>query len=302
MEQTVPIAAVTQDGPQGPGPDFLAGEPAADPANPGADPGGLSHWNRAGNAAGFAAILRVVDAPPPPGLAAFRPAAGEVAVRRATATMFLSLVLIVLAFFIILVAISQPDGTREAMALGSVAETFAAPTIEGEVPKPAEADAGAFLNGAASFTTIEAEFATRLGIVVVERPAAGQVLHLAVPVERLFVSGTASLRLAIPALIDDVAGALAAADDWPAVTVLVSPSGGGDDRRGLAGARAGRLAEALIAAGVGREAVTAGIAPAGPATVRFRFDLDDDPPSATGAAPARAGRESDPDGGRKRGP
>ena len=108
--------------------------------------------------------------------------------------MFLSLFLLLLAFFILLTAISTREETKSRRVLSSVAATFKTQVIPdntaqilistiGPVPEPEEV-----------VDDIERLWVTAIPIAKVEALTRGRTLQLSIPATEIFVGGEATLR------------------------------------------------------------------------------------------------------------
>jgi len=198
---------------------------------------------------------------------------------------FLSLFLVLLAFFIVLTSMSQPEASRAVKAIASVRATFPSDLVMGSV------------------TGEETNL-----FVAVDRTLDGQVgrlLEADVPVappRRDPSSGAIGTEIPVGVLFEG-AGLTRAGEAFVAktATLVANPPEGyrlgvtalvPDDGEGLGARRAIRMARALIEAGAGEAAVTAGVMPAegragqdasgdGP-SARFLFLLR---PAAGGAVP-----------------
>jgi hypothetical protein len=175
--------------------------------------------------------------------------------------VFLSLYLVLLAFFIVLATVSRPETSRAVQAIASVRTSF-----------PSDVPLGSVTGEATSlFVETERGLLDRVGRLVeadlpiapIRRdPSAGQIVA-DIPLEMLF-EGPAVAQ-AGRTLLGRAAALLASPPDGIAygLTVTLPP----DD---AAIVRAGRLARALLEAGAPPAAVRAGVEPALTA-VRFAF-------------------------------
>ncbi|TVR83002.1 MAG: hypothetical protein EA405_05470 [Rhodospirillales bacterium] len=201
----------------------------------------------------------------PPGtapLAGPAPAAGA-----GWAALFLSLMLLILAFFVVLVSISQIDAVRSVGVMGSVAEAFAAAKTDGDTSPPAGAARGDVVDGADLEQSLQALFATELAIAPTDADVAGRMATLTLAAEALFRPGRAEVRDRAGPLLDRIAAAMA---DRPAglgvrldivVGTAVALAAATPDPGSLAIRRATALAEDLVRRGVHRHWVTVGLQP-----------------------------------------
>lgn len=124
--------------------------------------------------------------------------------------MFLSLFLLLLAFFILLTAISTREETKSRRVLSSVAATFKTQVIPentaqilistiGPVPEPDEV-----------IDDVERLWVTAIPIAKVEALTRGRTLQLTVPATEIFIGGKATLRADRKSLLRATGYALAA--------------------------------------------------------------------------------------------
>lgn len=226
--------------------------------------------------------------------------------------LFLSLFLLLLAFFILLNSISTLRETKSRDVLTSVAATFQSDTEPtrkaeilvstlGPVPEPAEVVA-----------ELERLWLTDVPFAKVEKVTTGRHIMVELPTIQLFVGAEASVRGDRRGLIQATAHALSAripgqtvamqgilfvesldvvpldppspetfeppssivdVDD-PSAT-FAPPTDGEPDIGGLAAARAGVLARTLIAGGVPPSSLEIGLRKGNESRVRFRFYIRD---------------------------
>lgn len=167
---------------------------------------------------------------------------------------FLSLFLVLLAFFIVLTSMSQPEASRAVKALSSVRATFPSDLVMGSVT-------GEETN---LFVAVDRSFDGRIGrlleadvpIAPPRRDASSGAIGTEIPLDLLFEG--AGLTRVGEAFVAKTAALVAAPPEGYAieVTALVP-----DADQSLALRRAVRLARALIEAGTAEAAVTAGIMP-----------------------------------------
>jgi hypothetical protein len=202
------------------------------------------------------AALPPVTLPPPHGDTGGPP--------RALLSLWLSLMLILLAVFIVLVAQTRPRGERTAAALASLATVFGHDDDLGDAALSA-AD-GRRRSAAA---TVEALVADLLALgpegIVRLTPTMDLSARVVLPREALFgataaVNGDAARRLD---RIAAAAGALPAGYRLGIVVTVAAAPGGGhantDAATDLAAARAVALGDALIGRGLPADAITLGI-------------------------------------------
>ncbi len=231
---------------------------------------GPHRWNRpSADGAGSAAVLKLWVVRHR--CAATRKTAQRLA--RPTASIYLSLVLMIVAFFLVLIAISRPDQSRSDMALQSLVATFAVPSPVAREEKIAVVKSGDVLDGASPLKPLAEALADRLSLIAVEHRRTGSELSWTVPESLLFVDHSPQLQPQSRDIIARIATALSAAEGEPsmAVAVLLPAVGHHEGVRSITHQRAGRLAEALEAAGIAETQLSAGMTASDPGLVRFRF-------------------------------
>ncbi|WP_051340815.1 hypothetical protein [Azospirillum halopraeferens] len=188
--------------------------------------------------------------------------------------LYLSLFLLLLAFFIVLNAISVDNVHRARAVLKSVEQSF---TIDPRLlfgRDPVASRAGTVL-AVQRLNTLGDLFATAVAVDKVEVVAPGRHLEVRLPADGLFLPGTARLRPDRAGLLDRVAAALmqplpgerieaeflvALSPDTPS-----QPPGPVD--------RAGALARDLVERGAPASAIGIGIERGAPGTARFVFSI-----------------------------
>ncbi len=218
-----------------------------------------------------------------------------------TVSLFLSLFLLVLAFFIILVSISTVEETRSKAVMRSLTSTFASilpPTTDLTrlMSKTGE------VIGAEQFQgEIAGLFTTHVQAVKVEIVQPGRAMKLTLPADALFEPGTVDLRPGRDELLDRLVSSLSGrppalrfdmealfCDSYVDGTAL--PIG-----EALPTRRAGALARAMLGRGVPPDSLSVGLQPGDPRDLvvwfhvrardaaRVRFDAAGDaaaPPEA----------------------
>jgi len=204
---------------------------------------------------------------------------------------FLSLQLMLLAFFIVLVSLSTFDDRRVRSVLGSIQDVFA------ELPN---AEDGDDLRSNADALALEAVrdevaevFATALVLDRVERTGDGDV-EIEVAADRLFAHGTAQLLPGTEAILARVVAVL---EKRPAgfryeMDVLVGRTDARSETGGEEVQRAGALVRAFVAAGALPSGLSAGIErrDGGRVRILLRLFADARPHDRFGAAFGPAGQ------------
>ena len=199
-------------------------------------------------------------------------AAAEAGGPGVTASLFLSLILLVLAFFIVMVSISTPDADRSARVIDSVAGAFAydPPGTPGSMPAPAfeGAQRGDVIDGEDFEQSLKGLFATELAFAEFKPVVPGRVLAVSLSGEELFYPRQARLRAAASRLLDRLVATVTLRPPGHRVEVasLIGSrtSMGGDlpvTPSALAVRRAGALGEALVRGGLPRRQLTVGLSP-----------------------------------------
>ncbi|WP_162914737.1 hypothetical protein [Desertibaculum subflavum] len=178
----------------------------------------------------------------------------------AYASQLLALFLILLCFFIMLVALSQ----QRALTFGA-----GGARPEGFVPGPDSVTDGK----AALAADLRQRLAPHTGEVLVVGLGDGPNLTVALPTARLFERGSARVSAAGAALIEALAAPIAEPVDGRVVeleAVFATPE---DASRPLVPERAGALARELIRRGAPARRIAVGIETAAPDRVRLSFYL-----------------------------
>ncbi len=191
---------------------------------------------------------------------------------------FLSLFLILLAFFILLNALATVEETKARKALTSVASTFRSVVDFETRAQLLISDLGPAPEAQKVMEALEQLWVTAVPIAKVEKLTNGQVMQMTIPVNQLFLGGKAVLRADRETLFGQT-GLLLALKAKGGVTeaevvfgtrrtdgTLADPEGR------LAAERAGVIAGALVEHGAPPERLGVGLREADPATLRVRFE------------------------------
>lgn len=234
-------------------------------------------------------------------------------VRRETGPlMFLSLFLLLLAFFILLNSISTLRETKSRDVLSSVASTFQAETSPDQDAEVLVSTLGPVLEPEKVLDEVERLWLSEIPFVKVDRVTNGLHIMVELPIIQLFVGGEAKLRGdrddliratshvlsaripdqtvimqailfvdsldAVPVVPDP---AIAAAANQPLVIDPNDPEASLNEERTtydgteLAFARAGILARGLIEGGTPASSIEVGIRAGNESRIRFRFFIRD---------------------------
>lgn len=202
--------------------------------------------------------------------------------------LFLSLSLLLLAFFIVLNALSTTEAGRIHAVMGSLSRTFSDGTLDRGTAFTG--DTGSVVGAARPFETELAEMvATAVPAATVRQTAAGSLTEVTMRADALFEVSGPALRAPRRALLDRLVAALSAAPPGVALameftlgTDYDSSSGRrqGSDPDGLAPvdlqrARAASMAEALLARGMPPAAFAVGLEHGLGEQARLRFRVLD---------------------------
>jgi hypothetical protein len=127
---------------------------------------------------------------------------------RSTTIQFLSLYLLVLAFFILLVSISTPENIKSKAVMDSLNSTFASvrqPRIELTV---FTSRAGRFIGADEFQDRIDGLFAASLGVEKVEIVAPGRSMRVVMDADALFLADTVEIREAQIPMVDRIIASL----------------------------------------------------------------------------------------------
>ena len=188
--------------------------------------------------------------------------------------LYLSLFLLLLAFFIVLNAISVDSVRRARAVLKSVEQSF---TIDPRLlfgRDPVGSRSGTVL-AVQRLETLGDLFSMAIAVEKVEVVAPGRLLEVRLPADALFMPGTARLRLDRTGLLDRVAEALLQPLPGERVEVefLVALSPDVPSQPPGPIERAGALARDLVARGAPAAAVSIGIERGAPGAARFVFSI-----------------------------
>lgn len=204
----------------------------------------------------------------------------------ASLALFLSLSLLLLAFFIVLTTLSTTEETRVRAALDSLSRTFA----DGHLPRgtPLTAVTGPVIGDSRPFEAELADLvATLVPAAVVPQAAVRGESEVLLRADALFEPDGAALRPARLDLLDRLVATLSAAPPGVALTMeftlgtdydssrMGTVSGGDVGPRVLQRARAVGFARAMLARGIPPSAFAVGLDPALGDQVRLRFRVLD---------------------------
>ena len=195
-----------------------------------------------------------------------------------TNVLFLPVFLVLLVFFIVLGAQSEPKREKVEAVLSSLEKRFPPFVIDRRLQGGDEAVASraGTVFAARRMESLGRLFAAEIAVARVDHVAPGRVMEVKLPADSLFVPETLWLRKEREPLFDRVAAALrpdegALGAERLEVEALLAIDAEGPGRGPGAVARAGALARALTARGVDIAAVTVGVERGPPGSARLRF-------------------------------
>jgi hypothetical protein len=191
---------------------------------------------------------------------------------------FLSLFLILLAFFILLNALATIEETKARKALTSVAATFRSVVNFETRAQILVSDLGPTPEAQEVIEALEQLWVTAVPIAKVEKLTKGQVMQMTIPVNELFLGGRAVLRADREALFDQT-GLILALETRGGITEAEVVFGTrradhtlADAEGRLAAERAGRIAAALVGHDAPADRIAIGLRDGDPALLRVRFE------------------------------
>jgi len=194
-----------------------------------------------------------------------------------TVVVFLSLYLLLLAFFVLLNSISQQVATRAEDAMGSVNSTFNRQLPLDTVEQSNALHDSRFAGADSFYRRLRALFAETLPTAVLAWDDRAGALRATFPSEALFVPGQAVVRSSAAALMNGIADSLAATrpgvrfeSELLIASGRVLPPHQARETT-LALHRAGHYARDLRALGAPATAVLAGLGEGEPGTLRLSF-------------------------------
>lgn len=197
--------------------------------------------------------------------------------RSGSVMVFLSLYLLLLAFFILLNTISQREQRRSEMAIGSVAATFRAP-LPTEVVDLTTSTGRGVLEAADPFhRQVKRVFEKTLPIDASKVFSSGNVMRISVPANDVFRQGSSSFRPEIAVLLGGIADGVSTRETGVRFEVEMIVKDG-DSVPEIAGEqlplplrRAGAFARWMRDAGVSAQSIVAGVGPGERNEIQFSF-------------------------------
>jgi len=197
--------------------------------------------------------------------------------QRGIVFVFLSLFVLVLAFFIVLVSISTVEATKSKAVMQSLTSTFQAMVPAGAEPSDFTAKEGEILGGSAFQEKITGLFATAFQVAKVEIVKPGRLMQVEMPAGTLFADREARVRPTAHPFLDRVVAALGARPPGLRFDMeFVIGAGRPPDRmlpvdQSLEMARAGAFAREMLTRGAPPANLSIGLQPGGADAVTIRF-------------------------------
>lgn len=199
--------------------------------------------------------------------------------RDGSVALFLSLYLLLLAFFILLVAISNGENVKSREILEGVSSQFAAQRVPRETAS-FTSDIGAFVSPSAFMNRVTEVYETAIPAAKVTKIASGRLMELRFHVDSLFEHDTETLRPAQRRAIAQLVSSLSAPPPglrYEAEAIFALPVGAAlpvaEDR---AMRRAGVIARAFVEQGAPNTAVLAALEEGDPTQARLVFRVVED--------------------------
>ncbi len=191
--------------------------------------------------------------------------------------LFLALYLLLLAFFILLNAISETADARVSAAVKSVKEAFQDRRPESDEFVDIAENPESLLVSEDYIENVKAVFSTSLNETGFHESLSGDLLRVSVPMEVFFPPGSATMQPSVSKLFEALAASLSApvsGERRQLEIVLGTGSempGGSDVGNALEIRRAGSLARALRARGLPPGSLTTGVHPGDPEIMEMTF-------------------------------
>jgi flagellar motor protein MotB len=196
-----------------------------------------------------------------------------------TIFQFLSLYLLVLAFFIVLVSISTFEEIKSSAVMDSLTSTFASVLPPSTSLTAFTSKEGQVLDGPDFQQEVNALFSTAIGITKIEVVQPGRVMRVIMGADGMFTPGETTVRDAQYALLDRLVASMSSRPSGLVYDIeIVVGNSLADDRgmssaQGLEMARAGALARELLARGAPPDALAIGMRHADPNQIVMWFHV-----------------------------
>lgn len=194
---------------------------------------------------------------------------------------FLSLFLLLLAFFILLNALSTIEETKTREVLTSVAATFRSVVDSDTQAQILVSDLGPTPEAHEVLDALEQLWVTSIPVARVDRLTGGQVMRLTIPVNELFLGGQAVLRADRDQLIDSTSLVLARkagatlTETQIIFGVEARPEMLSSEESQLAADRAGKVAATFVEHGSPEDRIGVGLRDGNPKMMQVRFEIRD---------------------------
>jgi outer membrane protein OmpA-like peptidoglycan-associated protein len=195
--------------------------------------------------------------------------------------LLLSLNLILLAFFILLNALSDFEETRTRAVIDSVNRAFSGRVDAAEAPPVRQSSLGALPETASLLREIGSLFESIIPAAQTEENQKATLIRIRLPQTALFASGEAVVRPARRALIQRLAKALLRSPNervtyrLEALLGVSAESGSAGRDRPLEMRRAGALAARFVAEGLTPESLSTGLLPGAAGTMQFVLRVEE---------------------------
>ena len=199
--------------------------------------------------------------------------------------VFLGLYLLILAFFIILVAISSPEKVKSRAVMDSLTSTFATMFPSSTDLTAFNAREGDIIGGQQFQAQVSGVFSTALQVAKVRIVQPGRRMRVLLPSNSLFFPGKAEIRPARYPLLDRIVAALSSRPPglrFDMEFIIESDYAVGKSLpigQTLEMARAGAFVHEMLSRGVPPDSVSIGIKPGDPRNIEMWFHtrfLDED--------------------------
>ena len=197
--------------------------------------------------------------------------------RQGTVIVFLSLFLLILAFFILLVSISTVEDVKSKAVMKSLTSTFTTFRQTGDIATDFTSKQGDVLGGQAFQEKITGIFATALQVAKVEVVQPGRLMRARMPVSAVFLENSERLNPGVLLFLDRIVAALGGRppgvrfDMEFIVGTEVSDDGAFTIDQSLEMARAGSFAREILSRGAPPDSLSVGLAPGQSERVTIRF-------------------------------
>jgi len=205
------------------------------------------------------------------------PAPPEYDARQGTVIVFLSLFLLVLAFFIVLVSISTVEEVKSKAVMKSLTSTFATFQPSGTKPTDFTSKEGDVLGGQAFQEKITGIFATALQVAKVKVVKPGRLMRAAMPSSAMFVEGEEGIKPSVFPFLDRVVAALGGRPPGVRFDMEFIIGAPYTDQYSLPESqtlemrRAGGFAREMLSRGAPPDSISIGLAPGDSEHITIRF-------------------------------